>query len=141
MLIALLAVLGVDIYILVTFLVVVLGRRRWLKKQPGHFFGAVRVTSGELGGMPTKWKRGSARWVRGVLAWSKTPFMFRTELVPVDRMSGVRDATDGEVKRLGDHPVVATFVAGDATFEVAASEEDHEVLTGVFAAGVVAPHV
>jgi hypothetical protein len=134
MLIALLAVLGVDIYIIVAFLVVIVGRRRWLKKQPTHFFGAARVTSGELDGMPTKWKRGSARWVRGVLAWSKTPFMFRTELVPVDRMSGVRDATDGEVKRLGDHPVVATFVAGGATFEVAASEEDHAVLAGLFAA-------
>jgi hypothetical protein len=134
MLIALLAVLGVDIFVIVAFLVVVLGRRRWLKKQPGYFLGAVRVTSGELGGMPTKWKRGSARWVRDVLAWSKAPFMFRTELVPVDRISGTRDANDGEVKRLGDHPFVATLVAGDATMEVAASEEDHAVLTGPFVA-------
>jgi hypothetical protein len=134
MLIALLAVLGVNIFVIVAFLAVVVGRRRWLKKQPAHFFGVVRVTSGELGGMPKKWKRGSARWVRDVLAWSKAPFMFRTELVPIDRISGTRDATHGEVKRLGDHPFVATCVAGDAKIELAASEEDHAVLMGPFAA-------
>ena len=37
MLIALLAVLGVDLIVLVVFAVLVVGRRRWLKRQPGEF--------------------------------------------------------------------------------------------------------
>ena len=61
MLIALLVVLGIDLIVIVAFVSVVVGRRRWLKRQPGHFVGAVRVTSGELDGIPPKWKRGSAR--------------------------------------------------------------------------------
>jgi ABC-type transporter Mla subunit MlaD len=51
MLIALLAVLGVDLVVLVAFAALVLGRRRWLKRQPGEFAGAIRVTSGEINGL------------------------------------------------------------------------------------------
>jgi uncharacterized iron-regulated membrane protein len=36
MLIALLAILGVDLIVIAVF---VLGRRRWLKRQPGEFAG------------------------------------------------------------------------------------------------------
>ena len=37
MVIALLAVLGVDLIVIVAFLVVVLSRRRWVSRQPGAF--------------------------------------------------------------------------------------------------------
>ena len=52
MLIALLIVLGIDLIVIVAFVVVVVGRRRWLQRQPGQFVGAVRVTNGELDGIP-----------------------------------------------------------------------------------------
>jgi hypothetical protein len=45
-LIALLAVLGVNLIVLVAFAALVAGRRRWLKRQPGEFTGAVRVSTG-----------------------------------------------------------------------------------------------
>jgi hypothetical protein len=45
--------------------------RRWLKRQPGEFAGAIRVSGGDVDGLSPKWKRGSGRWVRDVLAWSK----------------------------------------------------------------------
>ena len=54
----LLVVLGVNLIVVVAFLVFVLGRRRWLKKQPGEFAGAIHVTSGEIDGLKPKWKRG-----------------------------------------------------------------------------------
>jgi hypothetical protein len=133
MLIALLVVLGVNLWVVLAFISIVRRRRKWLKTLPGQFFGAVRVTSGELEKMPKKWRRGSARWVRDVLVWFEAPFMFRTRTVPVDRLSGEREAADGEVKRLGDDPVVATFVAGDATFELAAKAEQQAMLSGPFA--------
>ena len=70
MLIALLAILGVDLIVIVILAAIVLGRRRWLKEQTGEFFGAVRVTGGDVHGLKSTWKRGSGRWVRAVLVWS-----------------------------------------------------------------------
>jgi hypothetical protein len=51
MLIALLAILGVDLIVVVAFAAFVLGRRRWLKRQPGEFAGAIRVSSGDVEGL------------------------------------------------------------------------------------------
>jgi len=133
MLIALLVVLGVNLIVIVAVGVVVVGRRHWLMRQPGAFHSAIRVTHGEMD-LPSTWKRGTGRWVRDVLVWSKAPFMFRTELVPVDRLSGEREATAGEVKRLGDHPVVIEVVAGDATIEFAANAQAGTLVKGPFAA-------
>ena len=130
MLIALLAVLGVDLWVLVVLAVTVLGRKRWLKRQAGQFFGAVRVSRGEVHGLKSKWKRGSGRWVRDVFVWSNGPFLYRDELVPVDRVSGERKARPGEVKRLGDEPVVIGFASDDATIEVAAKAEHRALVHG-----------
>ena len=130
MLIALLAILGVDLIYIVIFAAVVLGRRRWLKKQTGEFFGAARVTRGEIHGLKPTWKRGSGRWVRDVLVWSKGPLLYRDYLVPVDSATGVRTARPGEVKRLGDEPVVIGFTSGDALIEVAAKAEHRALVAG-----------
>ena len=60
MLIALLALLGVDLIVIVAFAALMLGRRRWLKRQPGEFAGAIRVSSGDIDGLSSKWKRAQA---------------------------------------------------------------------------------
>jgi hypothetical protein len=130
LLIALLIALGVDLIVIVAFAALVLGRKRWLKRQPGEFTGAIRVTSGDVDGLSPKWKRGSGRWVRDVLVWSKAPLMFRNELVPVDQFSGERQAEDGEVKRLGDKPVVIQFASDRARIEVAARAEHRSLVAG-----------
>jgi hypothetical protein len=132
MLIALLALLGVNLIVLVVFAAIALGRKRWLKRQAGEFVGAARVSSGEVHGLSPKWKRGSGRWVRDVLVWSKAPFLFRDELVPIDRLSGEREARTGEVKRLGDTPVVMQFASGAAEIEVSARAENCALVTGSF---------
>jgi hypothetical protein len=77
------------------------------------------VSGGVMEGLSPKWKRGSARWVRDVLVWSKAPFMLRNELVPVDRLLGEHPAHASGVKRLGDNPVVVEFASGGATIGVA----------------------
>ena len=130
MLIALLAVLGVDLIVIVIFAALVMGRRRWLKKQTGEFFGTVRVTRGDVHGLKSKWKRGSGRWVREVFVWSKGPFLYRDYLVPVDSVAGERPARPGDVTRLGDEPVVMGFASGDAVIEVAAKTEDRDRVVG-----------
>jgi hypothetical protein len=126
MVIALLAVLGVDLIVIVVLLGAVLIRRRWVSHQPGAFKGAIRVVDGEVSGLGPKWKRGYGRWVRDVLVWTKAPALFRNELVAVDGLArAVRAAEPGEVKRLGNDPVIVPLAAdGGARVEVAALVED-----------------
>jgi hypothetical protein len=87
-------------------------------------------------GLSPKWKRGSGRWVRDVLVWSKAPFMFRNELVPVDRLAGEHPAHADGVKRFGDNPVVTEFASGGATIEVAARAGCRALVTGPMAVDV-----
>ena len=131
MLIALLALLGVDLIVIVVFVVFVIGRKRWVKRQPGAFAGAIRVTSGEVDGLGPKWKRGYGRWVRDVLAWEKAPFLFRNEFVPVDSLEGQRRAEPKEIKRL-DEAIVIRVRSTGATVEVAAESDDAELLHGPY---------
>src|SRR4051812_48857722 len=105
MLIALLALLGVDLVVLVVIVGVVFSRRRWVKHRPDVFRSAIRVSSGQIDGVSAKWRPGYARWVRDVLVWTKGPFLFRNEFVAVDGVAGLRSARTGEIKRVGDQPV------------------------------------
>jgi hypothetical protein len=132
MIIALLAVLGVDLIVIVVLLGVMLTRRRWVSHQPGAFKGAIRVVDGEVSGLGPKWKRGYGRWVRDVLVWAKAPALFRNELVAVDGLAGeVRAAEAGEVKRLGDDPVIVPLAAdGGARVEVATPADSREQALG-----------
>src|SRR3954449_8982880 len=112
MLIALLAVLGVDLAVIVVLLAFVLSRKRWVKRQPGSFRGVIRVSSGEVDGLRSKWGRGYGRWVRDVLVWTKAPFFFRNELVAADGLDQQRAPADDEIKRLGDDPIVMQVRVG-----------------------------
>ena len=130
MVIALLAVLGVNLIVLVALLAVVLSRKRWVTQQAGVFRGVARRVSGEAHGFHAKWRRGYGRWVHGVLVWTKGPFFFWNELLPVDRWENERAAAPGEVKRLGDQATVVLLGSGEATVEVAARGEDRDLLVG-----------
>jgi hypothetical protein len=132
MLIALLAVLGVDLAVVVAFAAVVIARKRWVKCQPAAFRGVIRVASGEVDGLRPKWGRGYGHWVREILVWTKAPFLFWNELVPTDRLDEQRPARTDEVKRLGDHPGVIRVTADGGTVEVAARAEDAELLLGPY---------
>jgi hypothetical protein len=133
MLIALLAILGVDLIVLVVLAAFVLSRRRWVARQPGAFRGAVRVASGEIDGLHPKWSRGYGRWIRDVLVWTKAPFLLRNELVAADGLDEQRPARPEEIRRLGDHPAVIRLRVGGATVEVAAEEDSGELLRGPYA--------
>jgi hypothetical protein len=137
MLIALLAVLGVDLWVILVLLAVVLSRKRWISHQPGAFRWAIRVTEGDVPGLKAKWKHGYGRWVRDILIWTKAPLLFRNELVLTDALAGeARAAKPGEVRRLGKHPaVVPLIVDGGGRIEVAASEGERERAPGPFAEG------
>jgi hypothetical protein len=132
MVIALLAVLGVDLAVIVAFLAFVLTRKRWVKRQPGAFRGAIRIADGDVDGLSQKWRRGYGRWVRDVFVWTKGPFLFRNELVAADGLNEQRPAHHDEVKHLGEHPTLIRVGAGDATVEIAAHDDDGELLRGPY---------
>jgi hypothetical protein len=132
MLIALLALLGVNLAALLAVAAVVLTRKRWVKRQPGAFRGAIRVADGEIDGLHPKWRRGYGRWVRDILVWTKGPFLFRNDLVVADDLQEHRPALPGEVKRLGDHPTLIRVRAGKAAIELAAHGHDAELLVGPY---------
>jgi hypothetical protein len=135
MLIALLAVLGVNLIVLVVVAAVMLGRKRWVSHQAGAFRGAIRVARGEVDGLSSKWHRGYGRWVRDVLVWTKAPLLFRNEILAIDGLEEQRPAQSGEVKRLGDHPTVIRVRTGQAAVEVAAHSGDSEQLLGPYPTG------
>jgi hypothetical protein len=132
MVIAVLALLGVNLVVIVVFLGSVLARKRWVNGQPGVFRGAIRLADGELDDIAPKWRRGYGHWVRDVLVWTKGPFLFRNELLPADGIEEQRPAAAGEVKRLGDSPIVARVKVGTAMGEVATPAEDADLLLGPF---------
>jgi hypothetical protein len=132
MLVALLAVLGIDLIVIVALLAGVIARKRWVRREPGAFPGAIRVASGELEGLGSKWNRGYGRWVREVLVWTKAPLLIRNELVPADGLDGERTGAPGEVKRLGDGPVVIAVAASGARVEIAAGGEHRDRLLGPY---------
>jgi Protein of unknown function (DUF2550) len=132
MLIALLALLGVNLIVIVVLLAFVLARKRWVKRRPGAFRGAIRVADGKVDGLKPKWRRGYGHWVRDVLVWTKGPFLFRNELLPADGLDDQRPARPDALKRLGDHPTVIRLRTGTAIAEVAAHGEDADLLPGPF---------
>jgi hypothetical protein len=56
---------------------------------------------------------------------------FRNEIPATDAPDEPRAALPDEVKRLGDHPIVVAARIGSATVEVAARDEDPELLRGL----------
>ena len=78
-----------------------------------------------------------AAGVREILVWTKTPFLFRNELVVADAVVGAAGAAKlGEVRRLGKHAaIVVLAVGGGARIEVAASADGCERACGPFAVG------
>lgn len=137
MLIALLVLLGASLAAVVVLGAVVLGRRRFVRGQPGAFKGAIRVSVGQVEGLSPKWRKGYGRWVRDVLVWSKGPFFFRYAFVLADA-AVAREAEPGEVKRLGEAPIVAEIVVGDATVLVAARAGARGAALGPYRDGTTA---
>jgi hypothetical protein len=135
MLIALLAVLGVDLVTLAFVVAILLSRRAWVSHQRGAFKGMIRVVDGEVPGFRRKWKRGFGRWVGNVLVWAKAPSLFRNELVQADLVGAVPRETGpaDKVRRLGSGPVIVTVAAGGARIEIAAAAVHRERALGAFA--------
>lgn len=132
MLIALLIAVGIDLVVIVALVVGIVVRKRWVNNQPGEFFGAIRIVSGDVGGLSTKWSRGSGRWVRDVLVWTKGPLLLRNEIFPVDNAGGPIALLSDPPKRIGPEPRSLQFVTGAGVFEIATSRDHVRKAVGPF---------
>ena len=94
---ALLAILGVPIWLIVGILLAIVLRRRSFKKQPGVFPCAIRFEG------VTKWPRTPSygRQVRSVFVANNGAAFLRTEIHPVDEVSDLVIGDNGP-KKLAD---------------------------------------
>jgi hypothetical protein len=126
---AILALLGVPLWLIALALLGLFFRNRTLRKRQGDI--PVRV----LRPGRKRWTRGHAVWVSDVFAWRGSPASWREDVVQVD--SVFLHAPEAELRkqlhRLGDDLVIASLsLAGDSHLEVATKGEHRAALLGPF---------
>ena len=131
---AILAVLGVPLWLCALGILVLVLRNSSLRKRRGDVSVRMRTASGK------RWHRGHAVWVHNVFVFRGSPAAWKEQLLWVTTLS-TRAAEPEQprgpkgVHRLGDDPMIASLVTDDGNIvEFAASEVDRALLEGPFAA-------
>ena len=128
---ALLAILGVPLWLVVGGLAGAFWSRREFRKQPGVFAAKLRLESGSFPGFGERWPRVSSYclWVHHVLLVHKGLALMRTNPVPVAAADGSAGHADpGDVKRLGDDPVLMRFLLDDESVLLVSAPNDASAL-------------
>ena len=126
---AILAFLGVPLWLIAIALLMMFFGNRKLRKRPGNI--PVKV----LRPGKKRWTSGHGLWVSNVFAWRGSPAAWSEDLSQVDSAS-LHIADEKEQKklhRLGDDPAVASLALADGTsLEVATRHEHRSALAGPF---------
>jgi len=133
---AILAFLGVPLWLCALGILTVILQNRKLRKRYGDIPVRVRRPGKK------RWTRGHAIWVSDVFAWRGSPAAWAEELVQVS--SATLRAADPEerkkLRRLGDDPAIATMaVSARGALEVASAPDRRPALLGPFAAADKVP--
>jgi len=122
---ALLAILGVPLWLIVGLLVGVILSRRSFQRQEGVFALKARPEGAE------KWTRGViyGRQVRDVLVTTRGAALLRTEFHAVDAVADL--ALDGRPKKPADAVGRLVTLADGSRLEVAVSEHDVAYIDGL----------
>jgi hypothetical protein len=128
---AILALIGVPLWLCAIAITVLVFRNRALRKRYGDI--PVRI----LRAGKKRWTPGHAIWVSDVFAWRASPASWKEGLEQVTDASlheRVDAQTMKKLHRLGDSPVVASLtLVGGVVIDVAARQEHRAALTGPFA--------
>lgn len=135
---ALLALLGVPIWLVLGGLAGAFWSRHEFRKQAGVFAAKLRLESGAFPGFSDDWRRTSSYcvWAHRVLLVYKGLALIRVTPVPVESAVGVAEPGDtGNVKRMGDDPVVMRFRLDDGSIlALCAPNDAASLLAGPFSA-------
>jgi hypothetical protein len=126
---AILAIIGVPLWLIAIALLLLFFQNRKLRKRPGNI--PVRV----LRPGKKRWTSGHGLWVSDVFAWRGSPAAWNEDLLEVSGVSiHSADAQEREkLHRIGDDPVVASFALDEgATLKVAGRREHQSILGGPF---------
>ena len=136
---AILAVLGVPLWLCALGILSLVARNRSLRKRPGDVPVRMRMASGK------RWHRGDAVWVNDVFVFRGSPAAWKEQLLWVTGLT-TRAADPDQPRgpkglhRLGDDPIVASLLTPDGnTVEFAARDSEHALLEGPFATSVAGP--
>ena len=127
---AILAMLGIPLWLCAIGILTVVFQNRRLRKRPGNV--PIRV----LRPGKSRWTFGHGVWVSDVFAWRGSPAAWREDLVQVSGASPRAADVEERKKlhRIGDQPVIATFeLAEGGTLEVATGAEHRSALLGPYA--------
>jgi len=126
---AILALLGVPLWLCALGILTVVFRNRRLRKRHGDVPVRVRPSGAK------RWTRGHGIWVSDVFAWRGSPAAWKEDLLHISSVT-LRVADAGESKglhRLGDAPAIATLTDFEGgAFEVASAAHHSSVLAGPF---------
>ena len=126
---AILALIGVPLWLCATAILVLVLRNRKLRKRPGSIPARIRVAG------KGHWHPGHGLWVHDVFAFRGSPAAWKESLVQVRAVS-VHPASEEErkgVHRLGDVVVVATLeLVPEGSLQLAARAEHASLLLGPF---------
>ena len=129
---AILAAIGVPLWLCAIGILTLVMRNRTLRKRPGNIPVRVRPEG------RSRWMPGHALWVSDVLAYRGSPAAWKGGLFRVSAGSE-RPASAEErkhLRRIGDEPVIATLTVEDGTthqIDVAARASDARTLLGPYA--------
>jgi hypothetical protein len=135
---AILALLGVPLWLCAIAILTLVMRNRELRKRPGNIPVRVRPPG------KTRWMPAHALWVSDVLAYRGSPAAWKEGLFRVTAAS--ERSADAEerkhLRRIGDDPVIATLTVDDGEttrqIDVAARSSEALTLLGPYAANAVA---
>jgi hypothetical protein len=126
---AILAAVGVPLWLCAAAILVLVFRNRQLRKRPGNI--AVRIRRSQK----KRWLPGHCVWVHDVLAFRGSPAAWKEELVQVTEATPRQTNTAERKKlhRIGDEPIVVTITtATGETLELAGRPEHKDTLLGPF---------
>ena len=127
---AVLAFLGVPLWLCALAILALVLRNRSLRKRPGNIPVRVRRPGKQ------RWLRGHAVWISDVFAWRTSPAAWSEGLIHVQSvfLHAPDPGLAKELRRVGTEPVVATLsLAGGDSLVVAAAAEHRAALLGPFA--------
>lgn len=123
---AVLALIGVPLWLCAAGILALVYRNKSLRKRHGDI--PVRV----LRAGKTRWTRGHAVWVSDVFAWRGSPAAWSEDLFEVTdaRVGALKPGELKKLHRMGEHPAVVTLTPdeGDPVRVAVASEHRAAVL-------------